>query len=128
MTVDVVRNYSDVSDNIAYLERAWMAGDKTAIGFVKRGTCFVAYGTRAPYRFAPSRFIGYRDNTFEKHARNSSKDGRVTNPVLSEVLGSTPEPDAELERCYREFCHSLGFEPNATGSFGAERKFWDVRK
>ncbi|MEM6474629.1 MAG: hypothetical protein AAF687_00535 [Pseudomonadota bacterium] len=126
--MNLIQNSSQIFDNISYLEEALRHEDSRAIDFIRRGTCFVAYGLREPWKFAPSRFIGYRDNTFEKHAANSEKDGRETNPAISSTLGSEPQPSDELEEAYRAYCRSIGFEPNAAGSFGVERKFWDRRK
>ena len=88
----------------------------------------MAYDGRAGTSFAPSRLIGYVDNNFEKHAANEEKDGRDTNPAISVILGSDPLANAELEQAYQEYCRTLGFEPNERGSFGVERKFWDLRK
>ena len=126
--MELVQNSSEIFENISYLDRARIDGDRKTLGFIKRGICFVAYGHKAPYKFAPSRFIGYRDNTFEAHASNNRKDGKETNPAISEILGSQPNSDAELEQAYGAFCRSLGFEPNSTGPFGVARKYWDMRK
>ncbi|MCK0099998.1 hypothetical protein MWU38_11445 [Qipengyuania sp. S6317L1] len=126
--MELVTNGSQIFDNISYLEEALRSEDTRAIDFIKRGTCFVSYGLRAPWKFAPSRFIGYQDNTFEKHAANQGKDGRETNPAISSAFKSEPQASDELEEAYRAYCRLIGFEPNATGAFGVERKYWDRRK
>ncbi|MCB1660680.1 MAG: HNH endonuclease, partial [Pseudomonadales bacterium] len=74
--------------------------------------------------FAPSRFIGYANNTIDKHEANHSKDGRETTPKISKLLGKDCVFDEELEKSYREFCQALGFEANDTGAFGVKRKYW----
>ena len=126
--MELVQNSSQIFENISYLDRARLGGDRKPLGFIKRGTCFVVYGHKTPYEFAPSRFIGYRENTFEAHENNSNKDGRETNPAISRILGSQPSTDDDLEQQYCDFCRSLGFQPNATGAFGVDRKYWDMRK
>ena len=126
--MELVRNSNEIFDNIAYLDKARLEGNRKALEFIKRGTCFVVYGHKPPYKIAPSRFIGYRENSFESHAANKRKDGKVTNPAISEILKSHPSPDTDLEQAYGEFCRSLGFEPNAAGAFGVTRKYWDMRK
>lgn len=126
--MELISNSADIFRNIEYLEQALVRRDRRALALIKRGTCFVAYGQNDLVKFAPSRFIGYQDNTFEGHTKNQSKDGRETNPAISEALGSHAVPSEELELAYANYCRSLGFEPNEKGSFGVERKYWDQRK
>ena len=74
--------------------------------------------------FAPSRFIGYANNSIENHESNHSKDGKVTTPKISELLGKDCVFDEELEKSYRGFCQKLGFVANEAGAFGVRRKYW----
>ena len=60
------------------------------------------------------------------HIANEDKNGRETNPVISEILGIEPERNKYLEEQYKDFCRKLGFEPNETGAYNFKRKFWDV--
>ena len=124
--MELVSSLSQIEQNLDYLERAH--GSRDHKDLVKRGTCFLAYNGEHGLGFAPSRFTGYIDNDFGKHAANKTKDGRETNPAISAVLRSEPEPDPELESAYRDYCRDLGFDPNPAGSFGVERKYWDLRK
>lgn len=78
------------------------------------------------YKFYPSRFIGYTKNNMEAHLDNNQKHGGETNWVISGILGSKPMHDLELEKIYKEYCESLGFIANEKGSFGVERKYWDI--
>lgn len=96
------------------------------LGLVKKGTCFVAVKENGTYKFYPSRFIGYVNNSMDAHLNNEYKDGKETNPAISEILGSKPIPNPVLENLYREYCESLGFVANEKGSFGVERKYWEV--
>lgn len=95
--------------------------------FIQRGTCFLAYNDGTKMRFAPSRFIGYANNSFDKHSSNAERDGGVTNPAISRLL-KTPLPvaDAELEEQYLQYCHSLGITPRPKGAFGVPRKYWKL--
>lgn len=75
--------------------------------------------------FAPSRFVGYRGVTFQKHAFESDLqqlDGKLTNPALSKVLGVPLVEDIGLDAAYRKFLvEVLGFKgqiPNIG------RKYW----
>ncbi len=96
------------------------------INLVKRGTCFIAYEIEKELRFAPSRFIGYKSNKIDRHL-NAYKDGRETNKAINDVLGSKPIPNDSLNKKYISYCRSLGIEPNETGAFGVQRKFWTLK-
>lgn len=100
-----------------------------ALDLIKRGICFVAIQTKGEYKFYPSRFVGYQNNSRLKHMNNRWRDGRETNPAISYVLkGGEPLPDIELEVLYREYCERLGFEAMEKGSFGNDHKYWKVDK
>ena len=110
-----------------YLQMGSTEEQEEARSFIQRGTCFLAYNEGAKVRFAPSRFSGYENNTFDKHSGNSERDGRVTNPAISKVLKTTvPLVDAELEEQYQQYCHSLGITPRPKGAFGVSRKYWKL--
>lgn len=97
-----------------------------ALNLIKRGTCFVAVKKDNSYKFYPSRFIGYANNNMSDHINNKNKDGRETNPTISEILESNPLPNENLNNLYKKYCEELGFVANEKGSFGVERKFWYI--
>lgn len=100
-----------------------------ALDLIKRGICFVAIQMNGEYKFYPSRFVGYQNNSRLKHMNNRWRDGRETNPEISYVLKvGEPLPDIELEVLYREYCERLGFEAMEKGSFGNDHKYWKVDK
>jgi len=81
------------------------------------------YGT---YKFYPSRFIGYLDNSMDAHLSNVEKDGKETNPAISKILGGKPLSNPIFNQEYAKYCETLGFVPRDKGSFGTERKFWAI--
>ena len=100
-----------------------------ALDLIKRGICFVAIQMNGEYKFYPSRFVGYQNNSRLKHMNNRWRDGRETNPAISYVLKEgEPLPDIELEVLYREYCERLGFEAMEKGSFGNDHKYCKVDK
>lgn len=108
-----------------YLQMGTADEQEEARRFIERGTCFLAYNDGARLRFAPSRFIGYENNTFDKHSSNETRHGGVTNPAISRLLKTRqPLVDTDLEEQYQQYCHSLGITPRPKGSFGASRKYW----
>jgi hypothetical protein len=98
-----------------------------ALNLIKNGTCFVAMEDSSVYRFYPSRFIGYADNSMDAHLNNVEKDGKETNPAISRILGAKPSVNSILNKEYAN-CETLGFEPRDKGAFGSERKFWLIEK
>jgi hypothetical protein len=100
------------------MEKAWSKKR------VKLGICFVVYQVANELRFAPSRFIGYIENTLEKHGENKTKDGKVTNPIINDILKTEPLPNDKMLSEYLLYCKRIGIEPRKTGSRGYTRKFW----
>jgi len=97
-----------------------------AINLVKKGTCFVVIKINGSFKFYPSRFIGYDSNSMDAHLDNVHRDGRETNPAISEILGITPVPNYEMDKLYKDYCQTLGFTSNDKGAFGVERKYWNA--
>src|SRR5690606_20169162 len=115
----------DSLDSFERLRTSAVGADRRGwAGLVQRGTTFVAYPSEGGLAFAPSRFIGYRDNNLRAHSENPLKDGRDTNPAIERVLGSKPAPSRDLENAYRQFCVNQGIEPRPAGSFGVTRTYW----
>jgi len=98
-----------------------------ALKLIKNGTCFLAIKNDGILRFYPSRFIGYYDNTMNRHENNCEKDGTVTTPQISSIIGKgNPKPNTELNKSYIEYCIKLGISYKDKGAFGVERKFWEL--
>ncbi len=126
----IIQTIDELRENIAVLDR--YLNQKTepeysfALRLVQKGVCFVVVKGTSGYQFYPSRFIGYSKNTMKAHENNDGKDGKETNPAISKLLGSKPEPDSELEKAYRTYCEQLGFIAYEKGTFGVERKYWRI--
>jgi len=74
--------------------------------------------------FCPSRFAGYRGNTRAKHENNDHKDGKETNPTISEILWCKPSENADLEAAYSQFCNRIGVEYRDLEDKKIRRKYW----
>ena len=128
--MQVVQSLEDIKQNMHVLD-SYLDGKSEneyvfALNLIKKGTCFIAVKTENGYRFYPSRFMGYAHNTMNKHLKNDYKDGKETNPVISELLNQKVSPDNVLEQEYKEYCKRLGFAANKKGAFGVERKYWKL--
>lgn len=107
-----------------YLSKENSSEQSEAHSLIKRGKCFIAYRRDNQTRFAPSRFIGYEDNNIEKHNRNITKHGGVTNQAINKIIKAKPEKNKSLDQQYVDYCNFLGIKAGAFGAYGAERKFW----
>lgn len=131
--VPTITNLGELWDNCEVLESYLNSGKDPeysfALNLIRRGICFVAIESKGIYRFYPSRFVGYQENSMKKHENNEWKDGKETNPVIGNLLGiGMPVPNASLDLAYRDYCRKLGFEPQDKGAFGVKHKFWELHK
>lgn len=128
--MNCVQSLDEIISNMkvldSYLDRKCESSYSFALSLIKKGVCFIAVRTEKGYRFYPSRFIGYSNNSMDKHLNNPNKDGKETNPVISSVLLQKPTLDPVLEKEYRSYCERLGFVPWEKGAFGVERKYWEI--
>lgn len=126
----LVENQNDILKNIelldSYLGRGNESEKEFALALIKKGTCFLAVKYNNSYKFYPSRFVGYKDNSMDSHLNNEYKDGKETNPAISNILRDKPVTNLELEKEYKKYCEELGFVANQKGSFGVERKYWEL--
>jgi len=124
----LIQNKNEILRNITLLDTYIAKGiedeKEFALSLIKKGTCFIAMKKDNSYKFYPSRFVGYADNNMDEHLNNEFKDGKETNPAISNILGSKPTFDLKLDKEYKKHCEKLGFIANQKGSFGVERKFW----
>jgi 5-methylcytosine-specific restriction protein A len=127
----LVKTPIQLMQNIERIENYLISGNDEekaeTIKLIKRGTCFIAYTIENELRFAPSRFLGYINNTISKHKKNENKHGGVTNDAIIAILESEPYVNQKLEKEYLIYCKKLGIIPSKTGAFGARRKFWQLK-
>lgn len=123
-----VETIEELQENLSLLRMYATSSNKHEneyfLDLVRNGTCFVFDPRHDGDIFAPSRFIGYASNTWQRHEQNETKNGGPTNKAIERLLGARPVEDAKLESAYGEFCERLGFHAPRTGSFGAKRKYW----
>lgn len=124
--MQLVENFQEIKVNTEVIDR--YLDDESmkdyALGLLKRGICFLVIEKNNEYRFYPSRFIGYKNNSQVAHDGNKLKDGTETNPAISKIVGFKPQPSEELENEYLRYCEKKGFTPTKAGAYGVKRKFW----
>ncbi|APU67758.1 HNH endonuclease [Christiangramia flava] len=101
-----------------YLSEGTNSENNKTTKLIRAGACFVAYKIDDELRFAPSRFVGYKNNKLEKHF-NSEKDGRETNVIIEKLLDNKLGINEKLEISFLKYCRNLGIEP-----YKKKRKYW----
>jgi hypothetical protein len=127
LRMNAVNNLAQIVKNFRELERGRKTNSEyfsEYASLIQKGTCFVPYKSKTGIAFAPSRFVGYAGNKLASHARNSSRDGRVTTTALSKIFGAKPIVNAVLDEAYCNFCQSIELKYRKSGSFGVQRKYW----
>ncbi len=127
--MELVQRKEEIVSNLKQLESYLQSSDpesrQWACERVKAGRSLIAYKISGETRFAPSRFIGYKDNTIEDHEANKGKDGRETNPAIGKILKLESKDcelkeSPELESAYINYCDILGIgQPS-----NFKRTFW----
>ena len=119
----LVENKNDLSQNVEVFENYLCEGSESESNrcrqLIKKGMCFIAYKVGNEVRFAPSRYIGYKNNTLKKHGARE-KDGKETNVAINKILGASTT-DEVLEKYYQKFCSNLGITPD-----NRKRKYWQL--
>lgn len=96
--------------------------------YIKRGHNFVAYVIDEKWHFAPSRFVGYKNNNLELHEKFRSErqvSGTETDVRLSSniIFGIEKNQNCKLDSHYRDFCKWLDVQPE-----NRIRRFWILKE
>ena len=113
---DFVENRIDVVKNIYTLysyTRSTVTEDREwALQRFKKGKWYVVEPFGDTLLFAPSRFVGYKNNTREKHTSNHG-DGTQTNDKFKELKLYREIVDDYLSEQFEYFMSSLGIEKDS---------------
>lgn len=122
-----VENVTEIKENIATLEKGLTSDDEEVRSayakLIKKGVCFIAYEIEHEIRFAPSRFVGYKNNYAGK-INSLQLDGRQTNKRIIEILELPLTTSPSLENQLNLFCNNLNLEH--TSAFNNPVKFWQL--
>ncbi len=116
---DLIVSRNQLEANVECFQDGISSGSTSACDLLRRGRCFVPYFYDDRLHFAPSRFLGYANNSVENHTQHPGKDGRKTNNAINKVVGRPPIEDEALKVEYKRQCHDLDVEPD-----GVPKKFW----
>jgi 5-methylcytosine-specific restriction enzyme A len=120
--VELVSTTAQVAENLYTFGGYRTSSDPRRRSFyldrLRLGKQFVVAKSGAQYLFAPSRFAGYADCTYERHVAFPHKDGKLTTPRLTSLLGK-PTADTSIESIYLSLCEEVGAIPALK-----ERTYW----
>lgn len=133
--MSVVTTLNDIKGNLWRLEAYLASTDPKEREFaqelVRLGRCFVVTSGPNGFLFAPSRFIGYRNNSRSVHLAyiaRGGRDGKKTTPIISKLLQQEPIQSTALEREYRRFCKRIGIAYRDLAGTSIRRKYWPLQK
>ncbi|MBC7283298.1 HNH endonuclease [Hoeflea sp.] len=125
----LIDDYPDLEGNLSALESVRKTGQGQEFdiyrSLIAKGRVLLPYLTSEGIAFAPSRFLGYKDNTVSDHAAREHRDGRETTPrirqVLAKEIGFTTwnVSDDVAEEHFVRFCSLLSTTPD-----NASRTYW----
>ncbi len=87
---------------------------------LRLGKIYVHGIINGKHLFCPSRFVGYVKCTAEKHIAFPYKNGSITTPRLSRLLGEHAT-DKVAEEKYLKLCGQLNIQPSEKG-----RTYWSI--
>ncbi|WP_165352905.1 HNH endonuclease [Loktanella sp. IMCC34160] len=126
--MSLIETFDELLRNCEELEEASRGGGQVRElydGLIGRGSVFLPYLTRDGIAFAPSRFIGYAENSVLGHEQLAERDGKQTTKRVGKLLcaqyGFTIRnlEDEVAEAYYIGFCDRLGIVPRRS-----KKTFW----
>ena len=91
---------------------------------LRKDSCFLSVKKDTMFRFYPSCFLVYKDNSCDKHISHDEKEETEICKIITEIVKYDPDSFNELEFEYCNYCEKLGFEPNKTTLSGVRRQYW----
>ena len=123
MKISLVSDKNQIIANIKTIEKYLMGDSDNDFDImakhISHGRVFIAYKIDGDFHFAPSRFIGYANNTLERHKQNLDKHGTITTQQITRILGHSNIYSQELEDAYKTYCFWLGKQPSKNN-----RSYW----
>jgi hypothetical protein len=130
--MELINNVGELRANLLTLERYLNSYNSLEKDFhhklIKRGINFVAYKKNDEWFFAPSRFVGYKDNNMTAHKKAKYINGGDTTRRISSnsILNFECQYNPIMENEYRRFSNRLGFQAREKVAGGKGRKFWKI--
>lgn len=129
MRQELVTTVAELTMNVVtFIDGVRQSGPEQAdfIELVKLGREFYPYPDGKGIAFAPSRFVGYKDNNLENHrllkSNKIAHGGPTTRAITKALRANKPEHDAYLESCLADYKVRIGVKISKR----EQHKFWRV--
>ena len=121
--MELVSLVQDIVSNLVVFDQE-LAKEHDMTGWyherVRRGRVFISYKVGVEWRFAPSRYIGYKGNSMKRH-KSDPGDGGETNKRITKILAHGPESDGEKSEQLQKFANRYGISV-----FKNPHRFWKL--
>ena len=140
--MELVKDRNDILENAKrfdeYLTCDNVAEHEFALQALTRGRCFVVIKNNEKFKFYPSKFVGYKNNSVKDYndclgtaeplseeksclygdAAYFDFDGRMSNKAINAILKCKCINDYAMSERFIEYCQSLGLKGSD------KKKFW----
>ncbi len=124
--MEFVQNKEEIFDNVELFLEALEVGtpeeQKKSIQLIKKSKTFLVIDIDEVLVFVPSTFIGFKENSIG-HFTGKLAENEV-NPVVTNILGSTPKIDKTHDELFLDFCDEIEINRN---DVGLSRDYWIVK-
>lgn len=124
--MEFVENKDEIFDNVeVFLEGLELGSDfekEKTIQLIKQSKTFLVIDTEEVLVFVPSTFVGYKENFIEAYKGKLMEE--ETNPIITNLLGSTPKIDKTLDELFLDFCDEIEVNRN---DVGISRDYWIIK-
>lgn len=127
-----IKNLEELKSNLekieSYLNSEATNDDFNEItGYISRGHNFVSYMVNGEYHFAPSRFVGYKNNSLAQQIyyreRGMINGGSTDTRLSSKSLLGEPVTSEKFDKLYKLYCKGLGVK-----SYQGEKEYWILKE
>ena len=131
--MELVKDINDILRNVkrfdGYLKNGKLSEKEFALRCLNYGRCFVVVKDGEDYKFYPSKYIGYKDNSNSNYNKSLDEasygdagmynfDGRMSNKAITKVLGCSCQKDYTMSEKFIAYCSKYGLRGSD------KKKFW----
>lgn len=123
----MVKNQDEILDNVEGFLEALELGSEQEIAkakeIIKQADTFLAVLSDEVNIFVPSSFLAYQEMTIENY-QNKVNTEKESNPLITQILGSTPKIDKTMDELFLDFCDEIEINRN---DVGLSREYWILK-
>lgn len=120
--LELIKSKDDLMKNLEKTESLLNERNLYIRNIIARGTNFIFYKFDGRDRFIPSRFIGYKNISIDKHKNATNKQGGSTDYAISQILKLECCANKRMEERLHDFFENLFGSPSEI--YNKEHKFW----